>query len=196
MWDAKVYPIGNECAEQDGFHYISDDILLEIISPDSGMPVPEGELGVGVYTTLWDKGFPLLRYWSGDLMRILPEPCPCGCGLPRFSYFGRMSDCLHLSDGSWVAPRQVEELTLPKGIANCQVHFYGDDATIFFYDWSGPAPDEELTRSLAELLQCESMRTVGASKEELQLRGAKPKYFVKEQAGDITNENIGNYSRL
>lgn len=49
-------PIGNECTQQAGFHYPDKDLYIEVVSPETGEPVPKGEVGVGVYTTLWEKG--------------------------------------------------------------------------------------------------------------------------------------------
>ena len=65
-WDAKVYnsfgmsevfgPIGNECMEQNGFHYFDQDLYIEVVSPETGEPVEPGKVGIGVYTTLWTRG--------------------------------------------------------------------------------------------------------------------------------------------
>lgn len=86
-------PLAAECRCRNGKHYLHDYLLLEIVDPVTKQPVKPGERGVAVYTTLWDKGFPLLRYWTGDVMSVTFEPCPCGSREPRMFYYGRLSDC-------------------------------------------------------------------------------------------------------
>lgn len=188
-WDAKAYnsfgmseafgPIGNECTEQNGFHYIDDDLYLEIISPDTGLPVDTGEIGIGVYTTLWHKGFPLLRYWSNDLMRIHPEPCKCGSPLPRFDYCGRRNDCVRLKDGSWATPREVEEITLPGGLLHCQIRLPKNEPAAFLYDESGPAPTAQMLSQLKDLLHLTQLLPQPLPLGKMDLRGLKPRYLVE-----------------
>lgn len=188
-WDAKVYnsfgmsevfgPIGNECMEQNGFHYFDQDLYIEVVSPETGEPVEPGKVGIGVYTTLWDKGFPLLRYWSGDLLRIMQEPCPCGSRLPRFEYFGRMDDCVQLPDGTWISPKQVEEITLPAGLVHCQVQLHEDGRVCLIYDEAGVSPTEELLCQLKELLSFDTVSARPMLLEHMNLRGLKPKYLVE-----------------
>ncbi len=190
LWDAEVYnsfgmsecfgPIGCECREQNGFHYLADAFLLEIIDPETLQPVAPGEIGVGVYTTLWDKGFPLLRYWSGDLMSLETAPCACGSPHPRYFHHGRMVDCVRTASGKWVMPCDVEELTLPEGIAHCQVRFCQKKSVQIYYDQSETAPSEELLERLGELFECPKAERVPADMEYMNLRGLKPKYIVEE----------------
>lgn len=74
---------GVECGAFSGYHLREADLYFEIVDPDSGRPRPEGKLGEIVFTTLTRKGMPLIRFRTGHLARFLPEPCPCGTGLPR-----------------------------------------------------------------------------------------------------------------
>ena len=83
--------------------------MIEIINPKTMEPVSEGEAGVAVYTTLWDKGFPLLRYWTDDVMYITHEPCACGRDLPRLFYLGRLNDSYEI-EGTYVFPENVENI--------------------------------------------------------------------------------------
>ncbi len=188
VWDAEVFncfgmseifgPIGIDCQEKNGFHYHDEDIYLEIVSPETGLPVPVGEIGVGVYTTLWDKGFPLLRYWSGDLLRLVSEPCTCGCKLPRFDYFGRYDDCVKLPDGRWVSPRQMEEFTLKEKILHCQLQIQQDKSALFVYDKDGVAPSDQLLRQMRDLLEGAEVTAKPLPLSEINLRGLKPKYML------------------
>ncbi|RJX35449.1 MAG: phenylacetate--CoA ligase family protein [Desulfarculus sp.] len=73
---------GVECAAAQGYHLREADLLVEIVSPASGRPLPAGQEGEIVFTTLSRRAMPLIRYRTGDLSRFLPEPCPCGTTLP------------------------------------------------------------------------------------------------------------------
>ncbi|MBQ9003606.1 MAG: phenylacetate--CoA ligase family protein [Eggerthellaceae bacterium] len=120
LWDAKCFnlfgmsemfgPMAAECQMRDGLHYLDNYLMIELIDPTTGKPVPSGEPGVAVYTTLWDKGFPLLRYWTDDYMLLDHENCKCGSQHPRLRYLGRLGDCHKTDDGRFVFPEQVENI--------------------------------------------------------------------------------------
>jgi phenylacetate-coenzyme A ligase PaaK-like adenylate-forming protein len=74
---------GVECEALAGYHPREADLYFEIIDPDTGRPVKEGETGELVVTTLTQRAMPLIRYRTGDLARFIPEPCPCGTILKR-----------------------------------------------------------------------------------------------------------------
>lgn len=74
---------GVDCAAHAGYHVREAELLIEVVDPASGEPVPAGEPGEIVITTLRRRGMPLIRYRTGDLSRIVPEPCPCGSPLVR-----------------------------------------------------------------------------------------------------------------
>ncbi len=82
-------PIFGECPEKQGFHMNNDLVLVEVLDPFIKEPVKPGELGVFVYTTLWNKLSPLLRYWSNDYGYIINEECKCGRKSPRLFLKGR-----------------------------------------------------------------------------------------------------------
>lgn len=117
VWGADCYnllgmsemfgPLASECRQKDGLHYLDRYLMIEVIDPKSMEPLPEGQAGVAVYTTLWSKGFPLLRYWTDDMIKIDRSPCACGSELPRIRYIGRRADMFNLPDGP-VYPEQVE----------------------------------------------------------------------------------------
>jgi phenylacetate-coenzyme A ligase PaaK-like adenylate-forming protein len=78
-----------ECHAHSGYHYNELDLLLEIVDPDTGEVLREGE-GELVFTTLTREGMPLIRYRTGDLSHWIQEPCPCGAsGLARFGRISR-----------------------------------------------------------------------------------------------------------
>ncbi len=74
---------GVECWALSGYHLRETDLYFEIVEPNSGVPLPEGELGEIVFTTLTRNGMPLIRYRTGHLARFLAEPCSCGTVLRR-----------------------------------------------------------------------------------------------------------------
>lgn len=76
------------CYVLDGYHYREADLFFEIINPETGELVKDGEYGEIVFTTLTRKGMPFIRYRTGDRSRFLTEPCPCGCILKRLERVG------------------------------------------------------------------------------------------------------------
>lgn len=72
---------GVECEARRGYHLREADLLVEIVDPASGAPLPDGTPGEVVFTTLTRAGMPLIRYRTGDLSRFIPGPCPCGAPL-------------------------------------------------------------------------------------------------------------------
>ena len=79
------YGCGVECPAHDGHHLRELDLLVEIVDIASGVPLPDGELGEIVLTTLTREAMPLIRYRSGDAAAMLPGPCRCGSPLRRLS---------------------------------------------------------------------------------------------------------------
>ena len=77
------------CSCREGYHVRENDLFVEIIDSDTGLPVPDGQLGEVVFTTLTRRGMPLIRYRTGDRSRILAGPCGCGSCLRRLD---RVSD--------------------------------------------------------------------------------------------------------
>lgn len=88
------YAGGMECAAHDGCHMHETDLLVEIVDPKSGRILPDGSEGEVVITSLLRRGMPLIRYRTGDISRILPDPCPCGSVLRRLEKIRRRRHCL------------------------------------------------------------------------------------------------------
>ena len=102
-----------ECIEaQSGLHMNDDHFLPEIVDPDTGEPVPDGELGELVITTLTKEAFPLIRYRTGDITRLNPEPCICGRTNVRMDRVSGRSDDMLIIRGVNVFPSQVESVLL------------------------------------------------------------------------------------
>ncbi|MBU0481286.1 MAG: phenylacetate--CoA ligase [Proteobacteria bacterium] len=102
--------VAGECQERKGLHMNEDHFLFEIINPDTLEPVLPGEVGELVITTLTKEAFPVIRYRTRDLTRLIPEPCPCGRTLTRMQrVLGRTDDMLIIK-GVNVYPSQIEEV--------------------------------------------------------------------------------------
>ena len=101
-----------ECTEQNGMHFWEDCYYVEIIDPETGEPVPEGEIGELVLTTLDRDMMPLIRYRTRDLTRILPGKCPCGRTHLRIDRIKGRSDDMLIIRGVNVFPSQVESVIL------------------------------------------------------------------------------------
>lgn len=102
--------IGINCEKEEGIHYWDDYIYIEIIDPKTGEPVPDGEPGEIVITTLVKEGAPLLRFRTHDMSRIIPEPCSCGRSYPRIDIIQGRSDDMFKVHGVNMFPGQVEEI--------------------------------------------------------------------------------------
>ena len=89
-----------------------DHFLPEIVDPDSGEPVEDGQPGVLVLTTLTKEALPLVRYWTGDITTLNREPCSCGRTLVRMSAPAGRTDDMLIVRGVNVYPSQVEAILL------------------------------------------------------------------------------------
>ena len=102
-----------ECVEaRAGAHVNEDHFLPEIVDPDTGEPLPEGEEGVLVFTTLTKQALPLLRYWTGDITSLDSSPCTCGRTLVRMARIKGRADDMLIVRGVNVYPTQVEAVLL------------------------------------------------------------------------------------
>ena len=102
--------IGINCEHEEGIHYWDDYLYIEIIDPKTGEPVPDGEPGEIVITTLVKEGAPLLRFRTHDMSRIISEPCSCGRSYPRIDIIQGRSDDMFKVHGVNMFPGQVEEI--------------------------------------------------------------------------------------
>jgi len=98
-----------ECPNQMGMHVWEDNFIMEIIDPDTLEPVPEGEEGELVMTTLLRGGMPILRYRTKDLTRIVPGPCECGRVHRRIERIKGRTDDMLILKGVNIFPIQIEK---------------------------------------------------------------------------------------
>lgn len=93
-----------ECTEQNGLHIWEDYTIVEIVDPQTLQPVPEGEVGELVLTTINREAMPLLRYRTRDLTCIIPGECPCGRTHKRLARFKGRSDDMIILKGVNLLP--------------------------------------------------------------------------------------------
>ena len=99
-----------ECLEQNGMHIWEDCYLVEIIDPETLQPLPDGEIGELVLTTLDRNMMPLIRYRTRDLTRIIPGECPCGRTHRRIDRIKGRSDDMFIIKGVNIFPMQIEKI--------------------------------------------------------------------------------------
>ena len=101
-----------ECKEQNGLHIWEDYVIPEIIDPVTLEPVPDGEVGELVLTTINREAMPLLRYRTRDLTCFLPGDCPCGRTHRRLARFKGRSDDMIILKGVNLFPTQIEKILM------------------------------------------------------------------------------------
>ena len=102
--------VAGECQQCNGLHINEDHFLVEVLDPQTLEPVAPGEVGELVITTLTKEAFPVIRYRTRDLTRLLPEPCPCGRTFTRMSRIMGRSDDMLIIKGVNVFPTQIESV--------------------------------------------------------------------------------------
>ncbi len=105
--------VSSECVEaRDGSHVMEDHFYPEVLDPDTGEPLPDGESGVLVLTTLTKEALPLLRYWTGDITALVRGRCACGRTLVRMRQITGRTDDMLIIRGVNVYPSQVEAVLM------------------------------------------------------------------------------------
>lgn len=104
-----------DCEQQNGLHVNEDHFLIEIVDPESGMPLPDGALGEVVFTCISKEALPLLRYNTHDISSITRERCKCGRTLTRMDRITGRSDDMLIIRGVNVFPSQIESVLLSVG---------------------------------------------------------------------------------
>ena len=146
--------IGINCSYNTGMHYWDDYLYIEIIDPVTLKPVPDGEMGEIVITTLVKEGAPLIRYRTHDLSRIIPGECPCGSKHPRLdTIMGRTDDMMKIK-GVNVFPSQIEEIlqAFPEVSSEYQIrisHLDGKDTMRIYVETNGSVSFQELSERIA-----------------------------------------------
>lgn len=107
------YGGGIECQALNGYHMREGDLYFEIIDPDTGMAVENGEYGEVVFTTLTRHAMPLIRYRTGDMASLSPVPCECGTFLKTMKrVLGRMDNRVNLCNKKYISLWELDEIIL------------------------------------------------------------------------------------
>jgi len=101
---------GLDCRYHTGIHYWADYYILEILNPETLEPVPEGEVGEMVVTTLRKEAAPLIRYRTRDLTRLIPGECPCGSLMPRHDRLMGRSDDMFIFRAVNIYPSHIDQI--------------------------------------------------------------------------------------
>jgi phenylacetate-CoA ligase len=121
---------GIECPDHDCIHYWADYYILEILDPETLTPLPDGEWGEMVVTTLSKEAAPLIRYRTRDITRIIPGPCTCGAILPRHSRLRGRTDDMFKFRAVNIYPSSVDRILseVPGLGSEYQIHLARDEA--------------------------------------------------------------------
>ncbi|MGA3096175.1 MAG: phenylacetate--CoA ligase [Bryobacteraceae bacterium] len=101
-----------ECPHHRGLHIFEDHFYPEIVDPETGRVLPDGDEGELVLTTLSKQAMPMIRYRTRDITTLFPEACPCGRTVRRMARIGRRSDDMFIIRGVNVFPSQIETALL------------------------------------------------------------------------------------
>jgi phenylacetate-CoA ligase len=142
--------VGSECYEaQHGLHIWEDHFFCEVIDPETTEPMPLGESGELVLTTLTKEALPMLRYRTRDITRLIDEPCACGRTHRRMLRVTGRSDDMLIIRGVNVYPSQVEAFLV--GFPGLAPHYQlvltregAMDAITIEVELLPPAPRDEL----------------------------------------------------
>ena len=160
---------GVDCVYHTGIHYWADYYILEILDPETLEPVPEGEIGEMVVTTLRKEAVPLIRYRTRDLTRLIAGECPCGSILPRHDRLMGRSDDMIIFRAVNIYPGQIDHvLSDIDGISSeFQIILTrggdGKDYMTLRVERSqgfGSSQDEELRRKITEEIKKQILVTV------------------------------------
>jgi phenylacetate-CoA ligase len=148
--------VAGECRERCGLHINEDHFIVEVIDPKTLQAVAPGAEGELVVTTITKEGFPLIRYRTGDITSVSPEPCPCGRTLARMARVARRTDDLILFHGVGFFPADIERVLAE--VEGASPHFQiildraaGTDTLAISVEVSDQIPSLDELKSLAAL---------------------------------------------
>ncbi|MDO8963794.1 MAG: phenylacetate--CoA ligase [Coriobacteriia bacterium] len=113
--------VASECLHGGGLHVFEDHFLVEIVDPDTFEPLPDGETGEVVFTTLTKEGIPVIRYRTRDISRIVPGDCACGRTFRKLQRVTGRTDDMLIIRGVNVYPSQIEQVLM--GIPGVAPHY-------------------------------------------------------------------------
>lgn len=165
--------VGVECSEHEGFHYFEDSTIVEVIDPESGHVLNEGETGEIVVTSFLQHLMPIIRFRTGDLGYMSRNPCDCGLLYPRVVVKGRSHLTINLPAAVKLYPYQIlEAISLTEGLSpNYEVvvtEKSGIHKLLFRIEADGPVDRKEAEKNL-ESLSLDIVDLVNTEKVEIDL---------------------------
>jgi phenylacetate-coenzyme A ligase PaaK-like adenylate-forming protein len=177
---------GVDCRALAGYHLREADLYFEIVDPIDGTPLPEGESGEVVFTTLTRRGMPLIRYRTGDLAMFLTGPCTCGSVLRRLGHVrGRLSRRVGIGNGLWLNCADLDEALYPvPGLINYQAKVLeknGRDIlelTLYMWDTAAQAAAQAIRNALMQVAALRAAQSLGNFDLEIFLPGSEKQPYT------------------
>jgi phenylacetate-CoA ligase len=157
--------VSGECLERNGLHISEDHFIVEVVDQETLQPVQPGGVGELVLTTLTKEAFPMIRYRTGDLTRLLPDGCPCGRTGRRMSRVLGRSDDMLIIRGVNVFPSQIETVLFE--IEGTEPHYQ------IVIDRKGALDEATVLVEVAESIFFDQMRRQKEMVERIQKRLAQ-----------------------
>lgn len=154
--------VSMDCTEKNGLHIHADHFIPEIINPETGEVLPEGEEGELVFTCITKQALPLIRYRTKDLSRLTWETCGCGRTLPRMEKVTGRCDDMLIIRGVNVFPSQIESVLLEYG--QVEPHY------MIYVDRKGLLDTMEVHVEMTEELFSDAVRNIEAHEKKLRQR--------------------------
>jgi phenylacetate-CoA ligase len=151
-----------ECKEKNGLHIFEDHFIPEVIDPETGERLPDGESGELVLTTITKEAFPMIRYRTGDLTSLDHSACPCGRTLVRMSRVAGRTDDIVIIQGVKVLPSRIEQILTE--IEGTEPHFR------LSVDRSGALDELEVSVEISPEIFFDEVKRMSALQKEIQKR--------------------------
>jgi phenylacetate-CoA ligase len=148
-----------ECSAKSGLHVFEDFFLIEVINPDTGEVLPEGEQGEIVYTSLTKECCPVIRYRSRDITRIYRDNCSCGRTMVKMEKVSGRSDDMLIIRGVNVFPSQIEAVLVE--IDGVAPHYQ------IIVDRKGALDDIEVMVEVDEKIFSDELKVMNALREKI-----------------------------
>jgi phenylacetate-CoA ligase len=157
--------VASECQYHQGLHVNEDHFIVEVVDPATGEPMPQGEKGELIFTTITKEAFPLLRYRTGDIASLDETPCRCGRTLARISRVSGRTDDMLFAQGTKFFPSQIEDVLLRSDDVTPRFEIglsgsHGDDVVEIRAELAQPLPAAEM-KALAERTAADLEENVG-----------------------------------
>ncbi len=154
--------VAGECLEQNGMHLAEDHFFVEVIDPETLLPVPDGQVGELVITTLTKEAFPMIRYRTRDLTSLMPGQCQCGRTGRRMTRVTGRTDDMLIIKGVNVFPSQIESVLF--GIEGIEPHYQ------IVIDRKGAMDEATVLVEVSEGIFFDQMRRQTEMRENIQKR--------------------------